>query len=257
MRLGGLFGFRSRRSVSYGGNFSMLLEDIGALRRGGYRILLLTENAQGSESLIKSLAENDLAAAILPPDFDMSSAEGGRIFVTESDAEGFDLLSPKIAVLSMSRDSGAAVMKNRRRQRIMRKTGGGQRLMSHAELTPGDYVVHANYGIGLFEGIETVTAMGVTRDYITIRYAGTDKLFIPCDRLEMIGKYIGERDRDGGVKLSKMGGGEWTRTKSKAKAAAKDIAKGLIALYAERQRKPGFAFPEDSDLEDAFADSFE
>ena len=257
MKLQGLFGFRSRRSVSYGGNFSMLTEDITSLRRGGYRILLLTENAQGSESLIKSLAEVDLAAAILPPDFDMSSAEGGRIFVTESDAEGFDLLSPRIAVLSMSRDSGQAVMKNRKRQRIMRKAGGTQRLMSHAELTPGDYVVHANYGIGLFEGIETVTAMGVTRDYITIRYAGTDKLFIPCDRLEMIGKYIGERDRDGGVKLSKMGGGEWTRTKSKAKAAAKDIAKGLIALYSERQRKPGFAFPADCDLEDAFADSFE
>ena len=257
MRLSGLFGFRSRRCVSYGGNFSMLLEDIASLRRGGYRILMLTENRQGSESLIRALAENDLASAILPDDLDLNTAEGGRIFVTESSLEGFDLITPRIAVLSMLRDSGANVMANRRRQRIMRKAGGTQRIMSHAELTPGDYVVHQNYGIGLFEGIETVTAMGVTRDYITIRYAGTDKLFLPCDRLEMIGKYIGERDRDGGVKLSKMGGGEWTRTKTRAKAAAKDIAKGLIALYAERQRKPGFAFPEDSDLDLAFADAFE
>ncbi len=121
MKLGGLFGFRSRRSVSYGGNFSMLLEDIASLRRGGYRILLLTENGQGSQSLIKSLGENDLAAAILPADFDLNTAEGGRIFVTESDSEGFDLLTPKIAVLSMSRDSGQAVMKNRRRQRHWRR----------------------------------------------------------------------------------------------------------------------------------------
>ncbi|MBR4835793.1 MAG: hypothetical protein IKU99_02160, partial [Clostridia bacterium] len=113
MKLQGLFGFRSRRSVSYGGNFTMLLEDIAALRRGGYRILLLTENTQGSESLIKSLAESDIAAAILTHDFDLNTAEGGRIFVTESDAEGFDLLSPRIAVLSMSQDSGVAVMKNR------------------------------------------------------------------------------------------------------------------------------------------------
>ena len=256
MRLGGLFGFRSRRCVGYGQNFSMLLEDINSLRRGGYRILLLTENRAGSDSLINSLRENDLAATYLS-DIDLATAEPGRIFVSESAAEGFDLITPKIAVLSMSQDSGAAVMKNRRRQRILRKSGGGKRIMSHAELTPGDYVVHQNYGIGLFEGIETVTAMGVTRDYITIRYAGTDKLFLPCDRLEMIGKYIGERDRDGGVKLSKMGGGEWTRTKTRAKAAAKDIAKGLIALYAERQRKPGFAFPEDCDLEDDFADSFQ
>ena len=257
MRLSGLFGFRCRRCVGYGGNLSMLIEDLNSLRRGGYRILLLTENVLGTESLIKSLSENDIASSPLPDGTSLGDIEGGRVFVTESSSDGFDLISPRIAVLSLRQDNGRAVMANRKRQRILRKSGGAQRLMSHAELTPGDYVVHASYGIGLFEGIETVTAMGVTRDYITIRYAGTDKLFLPCDRLEMIGKYIGERDRDGAVKLSKMGGGEWNRTKTRAKRAAKDIAKGLIALYAERQRKPGFAFPADCDLEYAFADDFE
>ena len=258
MKLSGLFGFRAKRNVNYGGNFSMLLEDLKGLRRSLYRILLVTENASGTNSLINSLAEADISATRLPDgDFDLSSAEGGRIFVTEARHEGFDLINPRIALLSMAEDTGRAVMQNRRRQRILRKSGGAQRLMSHADLTAGDYVVHASYGIGLFEGIETVTVDGITRDYITIKYAGTDKLFVPCDRLEMIGKYIGERDKNGSVKLSKMGGTEWHRTKSRAKAAAKDIAKGLIALYAERQRKPGFAFPEDCDLEVAFADSFE
>ena len=256
-RLAGLFGFRARRCVNYGGNFSMLLEDLSGLRRSSYRILLLTDNPAGTASLISSLAEKDIAAARLPEGFDVSSAEGGRIFVTEGRHDGFELISPRIAVLSMADESGRAVMSNRRRQNIMRRTGGGKRLMSYADLSVGDYVVHANYGIGLFEGIETVTAFGVTRDYITIRYAGTDKLFVPCDRLEMIGKYIGDRDKDGKVKLSKMGGGDWQRTKSRAKAAARDIAKSLIALYAERQRKPGFSFPEDCDLEMQFADAFE
>ena len=257
MTLSGLFGFRTRRCVNYGGNLSMLLEDLQGLRRSGYRILLLTENQTGTTSLITSLAEADISAARLPDgDFDISSAEGGRIFVTEATHEGFELLSPKFAVLSMAVDNGRAVMEHRKRQRIFRKSGGAERLMSYADLSVGDYVVHANYGIGLFEGIETVTALGVTRDYITIRYAGTDKLFVPCDKLEMIGKYIGDRDKDGSVKLSKMGGGDWQRTKTRAKAAAKDIAKSLIALYAERQRKPGFAFPEDCDLEMQFADAF-
>ena len=258
MRLSGLFGFRARRCVRYGGNFSMLLEDIAGLRRSMYRILLLTDTPNGTASLISSLADADVAATRLEDDFDISEATGGRIYVTEGTHEGFDLINSKIAVLSMAEEGGRAVMAHRRRQRIMRKTGGGgKRLMSYADLSEGDYVVHANYGIGLFEGIETVTAFGITKDYITIKYAGTDKLFVPCDRLEMIGKYIGERDKDGQVKLSKMGGGDWQRTKSKAKAAAKDIAKGLIAIYAERQRKPGFAFPEDCDLEMQFADSFE
>ena len=260
MKLSGLFGFRARRCVSYGKNPTMLMEDLASLRHGLYRVVIVTDNKQGACELVSSLAEADFAAVPVydKPDFDVAAAEGGRIFVTVAHTEGFELISPKIAVLSMAIDEGRAVMAHRRHQRAMRRLGTAtKRLMSHADISPGDYVVHANYGIGLFEGIEAVTVDGVTRDYITIRYAGTDKLFLPCDRLEMIGKYIGEREGDGSVKLSKMGGTEWARTKSRAKAAAKDIAKSLIALYAERQRKPGFAFPADSDLEESFADSFE
>ena len=261
-KLAGLFGFRSRRTVSYGGqgNATMLIEDLVSLKKGMYRTLILSENAQGAESLVSSLASSDIFARNVAgrDDFDIGSASGGEIFVGVGSYEGFDLLGPKIAVLSMSIDKGKAIMQHRRRQRVLKRVGGaGKKIMSHADLSVGDYVVHANYGIGLFEGIETVTVDGVTKDYITIRYAGTDKLFVPCDRLEMIGKYIGDRAKDGTVKLSEMGGGGWQRTKSRAKAAVKDIAKKLIDLYAERQRTPGFAFPADSELEAEFDAEFE
>ena len=261
-KLAGLFGFRSRRTVSYGGkgNASMLVEDLTSLRKGLYRTLILSENAQGAESLVEALARSDIFAHNVAgkEDFDISRAHGGEIFVGVGSYEGFDLVGPKIAVLSMSVDKGKAIMEHRRRQRVLKRVGGaGKKIMSHADLSVGDYVVHANYGIGLFEGIEAVTVDGVTKDYITIRYAGTDKLFVPCDRLEMIGKYIGDRAKDGTVKLSEMGGGGWQRTKSRAKAAVKDIAKELIALYAERQRTPGFAFPKNSELEDEFDAEFE
>ena len=261
-KLAGLFGFRSRRTVAYGGasNASMLLEDLESLRRGLYRTVLLSENTQGVDSLIESLASSDIAAKSIvgKDEFDISKAHGGEIFVDVGAYEGFDLIGPKIAVLSMAVDEGKAIMERRRRQRILKRVGGaGKAIMSHADLSVGDYVVHANYGIGLFEGIEAVTVDGVTKDYITIRYAGTDKLFVPCDRLEMIGKYIGDRAKDGTVKLSEMGGGGWQRTKSKAKAAVRDIAKKLISIYAERQRTPGFAFPKNSELEDEFDAEFE
>lgn len=261
-KLAGLFGFRSRRTVSYGGkgNASMLVEDLLSLRKGLYRTLILSENAQGAESLVEALASSDIHAHNVAgnENFDISRAHGGEIFVGVGSYEGFDLIGPKIAVLSMSVDKGKAIMEHRRRQRVLKRVGGaGKKIMSHADLSVGDYVVHANYGIGLFEGIEAVTVDGVTKDYITIRYAGTDKLFVPCDRLEMIGKYIGDRAKDGTVKLSEMGGGGWQRTKSRAKAAVKDIAKELIALYAERQRTPGFAFPKNSELEDEFDAEFE
>lgn len=259
MKLSGLFGFRCRRTVSYGDNPRMLSEDLTALRRGNYRILIYCENRTGADSLAEVLRSENFAPVTVydKPDFDLTKEQGGRIFIGVGEVEGFDLIDPKIALLSMKRDEGRVIMSERRRRRIIRQAGGaGKRLMSYAELSVGDYVVHANYGIGLFEGMETVTVDGITKDYITIKYAGTDKLFVPCDRLEMIGKYIGERDKDGKVKLSKMGGADWHKARSKAKAAAKNIAKELIAIYAERQRKPGFAFPEDSDLEYAFADSF-
>ena len=261
-KLAGLFGFRSRRTVSYGGagNASMLFEDVSALKKGLYRTLILCDNAQGADALVEALATNDIYARNVgrDEDFDISKINGGEVVVGVGAYEGFDLLGPKIAVLSMSVDKGKAIMQRRRQQRILKRVGGaGKKIMSHADLSVGDYVVHANYGIGLFEGIETVTVDGVTKDYITIRYAGTDKLFVPCDRLEMIGKYIGDRAKDGTVKLSEMGGGSWQRTKSRAKAAVKDIAKNLINLYAERQRTPGFAFPKDTELEAEFDAEFE
>ena len=259
-RLGGLFGFRSRRTMEYGGSPSLLFEDVRALSKGLYRVLILSENKQGADSLIASLGREDIYAEAVYDNtgFDIGSADGGRVFVGVGDYEGFDLISPRIAVLSMRTPEGHVIMKKRRERRLQKKLGKAtKKLMSHADLSVGDYVVHANYGIGIFEGIEAVKIDGITRDYITIRYAGTDKLFVPCERLELIGKYIGKKDDTGEVKLSKMGGGDWTRAKTKAKSAAKNIAKDLIALYAERQRTPGFAFPADSDLEDEFAAAFE
>lgn len=259
-KLSGLFGFRCRRTVAYGDNARMLFEDLIALRRGGYKVVLMAENRQGAESLSASLLEMDIATVPMydAEEIDMSKIPDGRIIVTVGAGDGFELISPRVALLSMSRDKGRAIMANKRRQRVMRRIGNAaERLMSHADLTAGDYVVHASYGIGRFEGIQAVTVDGVTKDYITIQYAGTDKLFVPCDRLENISKYIGERDSDGTVKLSKMGGTEWARTKSRAKEAAKDVAKGLIQLYAERQRLPGFAFPPQCEMEDEFDGQFD
>ncbi len=260
LKTSGLFGFRCRRTVSYGDNPSMLVEDLNNYRHSSYRVLILAENKQGADALVSSLASEDIAVAPIynKDDFDFDTLKPSQVAVDVGACEGYELITPKIAVLSMAKDEGRLVMANRRRQRILKRVGGaGERLMSYADLTPGDYVVHSSYGIGMFEGMQTVNIDGVTKDYITIRYAGTDKLFVPCDRLEFIGKYIGQKDKDGKVKLSKMGGSDWVRAKTRAKNATRDIAKELIKLYAERQRLQGFAFPPDSELEEEFASSFD
>ncbi len=257
--LSGLFGFRTRSSVSYGDNPTMLIEDLRGYMKGYYRIIIGCENEDGIKSLSEMLAGEGFATRRLEGDEvpDVKALEDGVIYLTVSSQRGFDLINSKVTLVSMKRDTGRAVLRRRKQQRMIKKLGGsGERLMSYADLSVGDYIVHANYGIGLFLGIETVTAFGVTKDYITIQYAGADKLQVPCDKLDMIGKYIGDRDKDGKVKLSKMGGADWTRAKSKAKSAARDIAKNLIELYAKRKRSSGFAFEEDCDLEMSFADAF-
>ncbi len=257
--LGGLFGFRTRKTVSYGGNISMLAEDLRSYIKLLYKTVIFCPNKQGALSLLETLTDLGISATPIydSPNFRLEEAPAPAVLIDVGSVVGYELIVPKVAVLSMAEDEGRAIMKNRRRQRILRKVGGAtERIMSYNDLAVGDYVVHANYGIGIFEGMNTVKVDGAARDYITIRYAGTDKLFVPCDRLDYVGKYIGERDSDGKVKLSKMGG-DWGRVKAKAKKAADDIAEKLIQLYAKRQRQPGFAFPPDSEAEDEFAASFE
>ncbi|WP_294443322.1 transcription-repair coupling factor [Ruminococcus flavefaciens] len=128
-------------------------------------------------------------------------------------------------------------------------------MRSLADITEGDLVVHSGHGIGRFIGIRKLEMDGVTKDYITIQYAGTDKLYIPVTQLDMVSKYIGPRD-DSGVKLNKLSSGEWQKTRSNVKRAVKDMAHELIALYAKREKSVGFAFYPDDEIQHDFEERF-
>ena len=257
--LAGLFGFRARRTVSYYGKPLLLKDDLKNLLAGFYRVLIVTESENEAATLADTLREDGYRPVLVDGNapFDYSLLDKGAVGICHGAVSaGFELLVPKIAVLSTLPDEGA----RRRRVRRERKAThikAGQKIMSYADLSVGDYVVHTVHGIGIFEGMQQLTVDGVTKDYITLRYAGTDTLFLPADRLEMIAKYIGAKSEDGKVKLSKLGGSDWQKSKARAKAAAKDMAKQLVSLYARRQRLAGYAFPADSDMERDFADSFE
>ena len=260
LRSSGIFGFRSRRTVSYGNNLSLLLEDIRHLSEQKYRTVLACENKAALLSYDTSLRENGITPVILASDgSSIGTLPYGAVALAAAPlSEGFELLTARVSVIStVEEDTERAAVKKRRLRRALKKSGAGERILSYAELSEGDYVVHDTHGIGQYECIESMTVGGVTRDYVRIRYAGTDKIHIPADRIETISKYIGARDTDGGVKLSKLGGTEWYRTKERARAAAKDIAKDLIRLYAERKRRMGFAFPPDSVMETEFESAFE
>jgi transcription-repair coupling factor (superfamily II helicase) len=127
-------------------------------------------------------------------------------------------------------------------------------LRSFAELRTGDIVVHEDHGVARFAGFDTKTVASVTRDYLYLEYAGSDRVFVPVDQLAKISRYVGA----GGAHppLSKLGGARWDALKARARRAAQELAGELLNLYAERKRREGHAFPVDSDWQREFEDAF-
>ncbi len=141
-----------------------------------------------------------------------------------------------------------------RKKRRRRKKSRGEQIKSFADVQTGDYVVHESHGIGKFMGIEQLTVQGVQKDYLKVKYAGEDSLYIPVDQLGMLQKYIGG---DGiAPRLNKLSGGEWKATKARARAAVDDMAQELIRVSAARMHEKGYAFSEDTVWQGEFEASF-
>ncbi|MEE0969171.1 MAG: transcription-repair coupling factor [Clostridia bacterium] len=260
-KLAGLFGFRTKHTVSYAENIELLREDLRNYSAAKYRTVLMCESEAAAKNMKGLLEDEDFGVytSVEQGEFNADTLPRGSVLIVwKTHLAGYELPVPKIALLSANPDGR---MGSKRAESTLRartkKRKDAQKILSYADLTVGDYVVHETYGIGIYKGIENVTVSGASRDYITIQYAGTDKLFLPTEKLDMVSKYIGARADDGTVKLSKFGGGDWQKAKSRAKSAVKEMAKELIKLYAERMRLSGFAFPSDDDYQRDFDASFE
>ncbi|MBE6588481.1 MAG: transcription-repair coupling factor [Ruminococcaceae bacterium] len=252
------YDFATRHIPPYASNTTLLMEDLSKFVDGGYRCALLCANEAEAKNISKMLTDEGYSAA--PWDgregFFGEKKKKYPVAVLFGDSfPGFELIGARFALLDYSGVSGGTqrVLSRRKGAKYKKKT---QSILSYSDLEPGDYVVHEAYGIGQYLGIETLTVDGISRDYVKITYQGTDKLFLPVDQLDLVSKYIGA-GADGAVKLSKMGGSDWTRAKSKASASAKEMAKELIELYARRRRAKGIAYPPDDDMSRQFASAFE
>jgi len=264
---GGNYSFVTRHVPAYAGKMALLLEDLkNYTDNGAVAIVLCAAEAEQSSVLEACSAEGYTVSSIGSDDgsekwqktlqdlFFMKNPHTVLTMLGEGN-EGFEMLSPKFVLLDFS----ASSVKTGKilRSRSKNKKKATEAILSYADLEVGDLVVHQAYGIGQFMGLENLTVDGSSRDYVHIKYAGTDKLFLPVDQLDLVSKYIGAGAEDGLVKLSKMGGADWTRAKTKAKAATREMAKELIELYARRKRTPGFRFDPDDEMCREFADTFE
>ena len=250
---GGIFNMKTKSLTLRDGSLNFAVEELRSLCENSYSCVLICRTETEQKGAIKALNECSVPAYAYKDSDELK--KGAVCVITDTFPDGYELPDTRYAMLILSSRTEKLNIKTKKTKKFAKNAG--ERILSYADLNVGDYVVHASYGIGRYMGIKNMCALGAYRDYITIEYAGNDKLFLPVDQLDMVSKYIGAKNEDGEVKLSKMGGAEWKRATTKAKSAVKNMAKELIELYARRQRIDGFSFPPDGILEREFDSAFE
>ncbi len=244
--LSDMISFDFKRNSPWGGDVNVLRDDIGyMLSKGGLAVI-----AAGSSKAAVLLNE-DLNNSGIPSIY-LERLKGlperGVVVTVGGLSSGFEI--PELNFSFITHRLIYAEKSSARRK----KTKNG--INSLEELKAGDYVVHASHGIGIFEGINRITNGAVTKDYIKIKYAKGDILYVPVTQLDLVSKYIGSAE-DGGIRLNRLGGQEWQRTRKRVRAAVKDMAKQLTELYAKRMSVKGHAFSPDTDLQNDFERRFE
>ena len=200
---------------------------VRALTEAGYAVVLCTGTAGGAERLSGLLAEEGLLVPVAGPDDDLS-VPGARIVVATVD-RGFVLPGSRVAVLAESDVTGR--MRPHRQARTRARPVDG----FFDDLAPGSYVVHRQHGVALYGGMVTRTMGGATRDYLLLEYRGGDRLYLPTDQIELLTPYAGGDSPT----VNRLGGSEWQKARSKARAAVHEIAEELVALYRRRLEVPG------------------
>ncbi len=242
-----LLNITARQLSVWGGSIALLEEDLQAMQSSGLTCIVLGGTEKTASNIAADLKEKGLSVVYMP---DMSEMpDKGIIITTGVLSAGMEFPAAGFGIITHGRHTGKAAAKKR-------KNKHAQELYSLSELTVGDYIVHASHGIGVFEGIHKINMQGVVKDYIKVRYAKKDTLYVPVTQLDLVSKYIGPRE-DATIKLSKLGGQDWQKTKARVRSAVKDMAKELIRLYAQRMQAKGHAFSPDTEWQRDFEAHFE
>ena len=248
-----LLPLTAKQLPGYGGNLDTAASDLHHYQKLEYGSLVLCGSRRRAELLQEMLRSKNISALICIPLTTLPKP--GQILLSEGTLPyGMEYPLSRLAILT----EGQLIARTEPKRKAAKKTGSTnrQKLNSFTDLTPGDLVVHENYGIGRFVAMEQIKVDNAVKDYIKIAYQGSDTLFVPATQLDMVSKYIGGGSEDKPVKLNKIGSDAWQKTKAKARKAAKDMAGELIQLYAARKRQPGFAFAADAPWQKEFEDNF-
>ena len=234
----------------YGGQMKALKNDMTLWREHGYRIWLLSGGSSRGKRLEESLRELNEQAVFSE---NQKIVKPGEAVILPITLSGGFVIAGKDGVPGTAVVSDADIWGEGYRRSKSRKHSG-ERISTFTDLKVGDYVVHEDHGVGIYQGITRIQSEGCWHDYLLIHYGGNDKLYVPVEQLERVQRYIGNPNQ--APKLNRLGGGEWARQKGKVKESLKTLAFDLKALYAERTQNTGHAFSPDTAWQREFEDEF-
>lgn len=242
-----LINSSSRAMQEFHGQMNLLKTELDRWQNSETKVLILTENESRAKRVHQILRDYHMESVIQT---EVDFTENLPIIVPGQIHQGIEFPLYNLAILT----EGELFKKQLRRTRRRPKITNAERIKSYQELKVDDYVVHQSHGIGRYVGIETVHVNKTHKDYMLIKYAGDDKLYVPIDQIDLVQKFVGSEGKR--PRLYKLGGTEWSRVKQRVQSSVEDIADDLIELYAERQAQKGFSFSPDSPMQKEFENSF-
>ncbi len=226
--------------------FSSFAEDVKRYTDSKFSVVAFCGTIKTAKTWRYDLNELGISASL----FKDEAPKPGHVSLCEGSVSGgFEIPSAKLAVVTGSRDR----LKGKKTTKPKKAAKG---FGSLEDLHKGDLVVHANHGIGRFDGIHRIEHHDIIKDYIKIKYRGEDVLFVPVTLLDLVSPYISPKDKNDRTALAKLNSNDWAKTKQQVYRSVREMAKELIALYSERERAEGFAFDDDGDWQSDFEARF-
>lgn len=237
-------------SVSpYNGSVDSLMKDLKRFKKQGYRVLLVSSSRTRAKRLAEDITSEGVTA-FYSENTDRELQAGEVMTLYGRVRQGFEYPLIGFVVLSDTDIFGA----ERKKKKKKTSAYSGQKIKDFSELKVGDYVVHENYGMGIYRGIEKITSEGVSKDYMKIEYKDKANLYVLATSFDLIQKYASADARK--PKLNKLGTQEWNKTKSKVREAVSGVAKELVELYAKRQQTSGYRYGKDTVWQKEFEELF-
>ncbi|GEN34566.1 transcription-repair coupling factor [Aneurinibacillus danicus] len=236
-----IVNFNCKTMQNFHGQMNVLKTEMERWRKSNATVVFCAADEERARRLERVFHDYNIEAdIILSPDKALGSK---RPVITIGNLQsGFEMPLQHLVVIT---ESEVFTQKQRKATKTRKNLSNAERIKSYTDLQVGDYVVHVNHGIGKYLGIETLEINGIHKDYLHVKYAGNDKLYVPIEQIDQVQKYVGSEEKE--PKVYKLGGTDWKKVKNKVRASVQDIAQDLIRLYAERQQTRGYAFSKDSE----------